>query len=345
MTDTEIKYSLQEISQEETWNKALLQFKDANIYQSWNFSRYAQNEKIIQHLAFYKNAELIGLAAVRVRKAPLVKRGIVYILNGPIWQKKNINTPETVLYKILDLLKHEFVIKHKFLLRIKPYVFSDINPQIHSFEKQGFKKIQRIPVYKSLVLYLDNDIDQIRQSFRPRWRNHLNQAEKNKLKIVSGSDSELYEIFIQLYEQMHEIKKFKEFVSVKGMYKVNKNLSNEFKLQIFIAFKDDKPVSGLVGTTIGNTSIYLLGASNKKGREVNSSYLLQWEMIKWSKIMNCCRYDLGGINRVINPGVYQFKKGISKQEIFGIGTFETYNSKITKLIVNLGEFIQRVNFP
>ena len=345
MSDLKLKYAVKEIIDKEIWNKALSQFSDANVYQSWNYSKYAQNEKVVKHMAFYEDNDIIGLAAVRIRTAPIVKRGIAYLLRGPVWQKINNETSKDVLYKILDLLKYEFVIKRKLLLRVKPHIFSDVNPQIDSFEGQGFKRVKTVPPYKSLVLYLDGDIEKIRQSFKPRWRNYLNQAEKNDIKILSGSSSELFKTFIQLYGQMHERKKFKEYVSVNGMHKMNTNLDKEFKLQIFIAVKDDQPVSGLVGTTMGNTAIYLLGASNKKGMGIRSSYLLQWEMIKWAKFMNCKRYDLGGIDPELNPGVYKFKEGISKQEISGIGTYETYNSSFTKMIVRIGEYIQRVKYP
>ncbi len=337
-------YILKEITEKEIWNGYLTQFEDANIYQCWNFSRYAQNEKLVRHMAFFNNEELIGLAAVRIRTAPIVKRGIAYILRGPIWQKIDQQSADDVLYKLLELLKQEFVIKRKLLVRIKPQIFSDVNPKIESFKEHGYELVKSVPVYKSLVLYLDEDLEEIKRHFKPRWRNYLNQAEKNDIKVVSGSDSKFFETFISLYEKMHERKKFKEYVDVNGMYKMNRNLDKEFKLQIFIAYNDDKPVSGLVGTTIGDTSIYLLGASNKTGMEIRSSYLLQWEMIKWSKIMNCSRYDLGGIDPKLNPGVYRFKLGISKKEITGIGTFESFNSRLTKLIVSFGEFLKKVKF-
>ena len=343
MTDLK-NYTIKNITNEKLWNDALSKFSDANVYQSWNFSKYAQNEKRIQHIAFYKSDELRGLAAVRIRTAPFIKRGIAYILRGPVWQKATGETPNKVLFELLDLLRQEYVIKRKSLLRIKPHIFSDVNPQIDSFKQYGFRQVKSIPVYKTLILYLNDDLEEIRQNFKPRWRNYLNQAERNNLKIESGSSSELFKTYIKLYEQMHERKKFKEYVDVNGMYKMNNHLDKDFKLQIFIAYKDDQPVSGLVGTTIGDTSIYLLGASNKKGLKLRGSYLLQWEMIKWSKQMNCHRYDLGGIDPEHNPGVYKFKLGISKQEITGIGTYETFNSRLTKLIVSLGEFIKRVHF-
>ena len=60
-------------------------------------------------------------------------------------------------------------------------------------------------------------------------------------------------------------------------------LNDEYKLKIFMAYKDKLPVAGIIGSAIGNTGIYLLGASNEIGMKNKGSYLLQWRMIKWLK--------------------------------------------------------------
>ena len=100
-------------------------------------------------------------------------------------------------------------------------------------------------------------------------------------------------------------------------------------------------VASIIGSAIGNTGIYLLGASNEIGMKNKGSYLLQWEMIKWLKQKGCQRYDLGGINLDDNPGVYHLKSGITDQEVFGMGSYEIYNSVLSKRIVSIGEFIKR----
>lgn len=97
-------------------------------------------------------------------------------------------------------------------------------------------------------------------------------------------------------------KKFKENVDPYKMGKMNEALDDEYKKKIFVAYKDKIPVASIVGSAIGNTGIYLLGASNEIGMKNKASYLLQWEMIKWLKQKGCQRYDLGGINKDENPG-------------------------------------------
>ena len=332
---------IKEINDKTFWHNSLGEFEDANIYQTWNFAALAQNEKIVKHIAIYANQNLIGLVQVRIRTAPILNRGIAYIFNGPVWQRKNQENSIEILSDIFSALRQRFVVNQKLLLRIKPFIFSDNNLCIYSIKEKKFNIIKRIPLYRTLVLHINSELEEIRKTFKPRWRNYLSQAEKNNLKVISGSSTELFNIFIEIYDQMIERKEFKQFVSVKGMNKMNKELDEELKLRIFIVYQDDIPLSGLVGTAIGDTAVYLLGASNKGGMKLRSSYLAQWEMIKWAKNMGCKRYDLGGIDSKKNPGGYKFKLGVSKDEVTGVGTYETYNSWLSKIIVGFGEFIKR----
>jgi lipid II:glycine glycyltransferase (peptidoglycan interpeptide bridge formation enzyme) len=333
--------SIKEISDKTFWHDSMREFEDANIYQTWNFAALAQNEKIVNHLAIYSNQDLISLAQVRIRAVPILNRGIAYIFNGPLWQKKNRENNIEILSDIFNALKQKLVVNQKLLLRIKPYIFSDKIDNIDFIENIDFKRIAKVRQYKTLVLYLDKDLDEIRKSFDQKWRNGLNQSEKKGLEIIEGNDSELYKDFLLVYNQMIERKKFKEFVNPYRIGKMNEELNTENKLKIFIAYKDKLPIASIVGSAIGNTGIYLLGASNEIGMKNKGSYLLQWEMIKWLKQKGCQRYDLGGINLDDNPGVYHFKSGITDKEVVDMGTFESNNNKLSKRIVSLGEFFRR----
>ncbi|OQY75380.1 MAG: hypothetical protein B6D44_01715 [Ignavibacteriales bacterium UTCHB2] len=329
-----------EITDRTFWHKCLQEFEDANIYQTWNFAALAQNEKIVKHLAIYANQNLIGLVQVRIRTVPIINRGIAYILNGPIWQKKNQKNDILILSNILDALSNEFVKNQKLLLRIRPYIFSDKFSNFDFIESMGFKRVEKIRPYQTLILYLDKDLVEIRKNFRQKWRSCLNQSEKNGLEISTGNDEELYKDFLKVYDQMISRKKFKENVDPYKMGKMNEELDDEYKLKIFVAYEDKVPIASLIGSAIGNTGIYLLGASNEIGMKKKASYYLQWEMIKWLKQKGCQRYDLGGINLDDNPGGYHFKTGITDHEVLGAGTYETYNSILSKGIVSFGEIIK-----
>jgi lipid II:glycine glycyltransferase (peptidoglycan interpeptide bridge formation enzyme) len=332
---------IKEINDKIFWQNSLRDFEDSNIYQSWNFASIAQNEKIVKHMGIYLSQDLVGLVQVRIRKLPILDRGIAYIFNGPVWQKKNQKNNIGMLSDILVALKQKFVINQNLVLRVKPYIFSDKISNFDFIENIKFKRLEKIRQYQTLVLYLDQDLDEIRKSFKQKWRNCLNQSERNALQIVEGNNPDLFNDFLKLYNQMIARKKFKEYVDPVKMGDMNKELEDENKLKIFVAIKDKLPIASIVGSANGNTGIYLLGASNEIGMKNKASYLLQWEMIKWLKQKGCQRYDLGGINLDDNPGVYHFKSGITDKEVLGMGTYETFNSILSKKIVKLGEIIKR----
>ena len=332
---------LKEINDKTFWYNSMREFEDANIYQTWNYAALAQDEKIVKHTAIYSNQNLIGLVKVRIRTMPILNRGIAYILNGPVWQKKNQENNIQILSDIFVALKKEFVVKQKLLLRITPYIFSDKISNLDFIEKIEFEPVKKVRQYQSLVLYLDKDLDEIRKSFKQKWRNCLNQSEKNDLEVRDGNNQDLYNDFLGIYNQMIARKRFKENVNPYKIGKMNEELDDEYKLKVFISYKDNLPAASLVGTAIGDTGIYLLGASNEIGMKSKSSYLLQWEMIKWLKQKGCQRYDLGGINLDDNLGVYKFKSGITEKEVFGMGTFETCKSRVSKGLVSIGELIKR----
>ena len=65
---------------------------------------------------------------------------------------------------------------------------------------------------------------------------------------------------------------------------------------------------------MGDTAIYLLGATNERARELKAAYFLQWQAMLWLKDRGARWYDLGGIDPEANPGGYHFKSGFGGNE-------------------------------
>lgn len=338
LNNSENQFRIESITDSEQWNNYLLEFEDANIYQTWNFPRYAQRQKNLSHICIFQKSELISLALVKIRTAPFLNKGIAYVYRGPLWQKKGAINSIKTFNNIVNLLIDEFLIKRNYLLRIKPCIFSDqifysdrllsgfsISPKIHDIEK-------------TLVMDLSEDLSIIKSKFSSKWRNRLNQALKNEMIVKSGFDNYLFQTYLELYKDLQKRKHFKEYVNPARMMEMNLKQDYKFKLKAFIAFKNETALSSLIVSAIGNTGIYLLGATNNEGMKYKASYLLQWEAIQWLKSQGITRYDLGGIDREKNPGVYEFKSGITKNEVSDLGSLDFCNSKSLEWIVQLGEF-------
>ncbi|MCG8571957.1 MAG: peptidoglycan bridge formation glycyltransferase FemA/FemB family protein, partial [Spirochaetes bacterium] len=171
--------------------------------------------------------------------------------------------------------------------------------------------------------------------------------EKNNITIEIGDDDHLFESFIKIYHQLLNRKKFKEPNDINEFRQIQKDLPNEYKMRILLAYNYQGNIAaGSIFTALGNTGIYLFGAINQAGMESKASYLLQWKIIEELKNSNTKYFDLHGINPVINPGTYHFKSGLcgkNGRDITFLGQYEAYPNIFMQLLVNFGELIRRIN--
>jgi hypothetical protein len=100
-------------------------------------------------------------------------------------------------------------------------------------------------------------------------------------------------------------------------------------------------VAGLVASAMGDSAIYLLGATSDAGLNTKGAYLLQWTMIRWLKENGVRWYDLGGIDPEGNPGVFSFKRGLSGLDVCQINPFVESGSAVSSAIVKAGLAMQR----
>ena len=326
------------IEDQKRWNQLLEEFVDSN--HTWNYSKIVQNEKKIEHVAVYSQNKLIALFQTRIKVLPLLGLGIVYIFKGPIWQKKHQQNKLETLTQILIAIKDEYLKKQILLLRIRPLVYSDQFSENNFISLiNGYFRYRKV-FYKTLILDLNKSLEEIRKKFKQKWRNHLAKSERNGLQIVRGSDSKLFDDFIQIYNQMITRKKFKTSVNIYAVKKLNEILDYFYKLKIIVSYKDSIPVSGIIFSCLGETGISIFRATNDQGMKLCASYLIQYETIKWLMELGAKRYDLGGIDPGKNPNVFNFKAGITTCQATDFGIIEAYRSKLLKGLSFSSEYLK-----
>lgn len=98
--------------------------------------------------------------------------------------------------------------------------------------------------------------------------------------------------------------------------------------------------AGGICSALGDTGIYLFGATSNLGMKNCASYLVHWKMLEWVKSRGCQTYDLNGINPVINAGGYQFKSrlaGAHGHDVQLLGEFDAYPNAAIKWLVHTGD--------
>lgn len=327
----------------EDWDKLIPLFNDATIYQTWSYGVIRWGQSNLSHITIKENDEIIAAAQLRIIKIPFFKAVIAYLPWGPMWRRRDKSVNTDLFQYVINALKKEYVIKQGLLLRIHPNVIEENNDAIIAIlNETGFKKNSKIKPYRTLMLDLSQTMPEIRKSLNQKWRNQLNRAEKNNLKTIVGNDDALYQTFLDLQKEMQDRKKYIPGVDYKEFRLMQQLLPEPLKMQILVSEYEEKALSVTIGSIIGDTGIYLLGATGNEGMKMKGAYLLQWRLIDIMKEHGCKWYDLGGIDPIENPGVYHFKSGISRSESCHIGQYEIHHHKISCLIVNFVEGINRI---
>ncbi len=334
-----IHYTVKKIDHD-AWKNILSQFEDASIYQTEEFTKASVGGNNIEQFILKENDTVIAAALVRLKIIKKLNRGIAYIRWAPLWQRKNSERNPMIFELAIKNLIEEYVNKRKLMLRIMSGLSEEDNQDIIII----LKKLGLTPFKnksKSILMDLSKTEDELKAGLNKRWRYSLRNAEKRDLTIRMSNSNEAFKQFLNIYKEMHARKNFKEYVDVESFGKINDELPDNLKLNIFLCENENKVISGIVVPTIGNTAIYLLGATKEIALRMKSSFKVQWEIIKWLKVNGYKYYDLGGIDKVENPGVYNFKSRMGGKEITYIGGYQISNSFLSSKIVQLGELIKK----
>ncbi len=321
------------------WRRTARTFRDYNYRQLWEFG-VACAQRVgasSEHVAVVDGSEVLALADVRVRLMPLGRCGIAYINGGPLVRRED-GSDEERLRKALEALRSEYVDRRGLLLRVAqpPGPGDQSASQAALFSACGYVLGAGLPSYRTMLLKLSRPLQDIREHLRQKWRNCLNAAERNGLALRSGTDTDTFAAFCNLYDDLAR-KGFAVELDARFYAEVQPQLVEDERFEVTLAEHEGRPVAGHVASVLGDTCVYLLGAANEAGLRQKASYLLQWDVLTRARQRGCRWYDLGGIDPVGNPGVYAFKAGLGGIEVTAPGPFECRPTRLTAAVVSAAE--------
>ncbi len=326
------------------WSKLLDLFDDANIYQTFAYGGVRWGEKSLSHLILKRDGEVRGMAQLRIVRPTPLKFGMAYLRWGPLCERRGRLLDPEGFINMARALEEEYVGKRRLLLRVIPNAFAG-TPRASvmqtAFSRFTPEALIAENTYRTFVLDLSPSLEELRKKLDAKWRNKLAGAEKNNLNIVAGDGLEEYQTFCRLYNQMRQRKNFETTVDVEEFRQIQETLPAGQRMRILICENRGTPVAGLVTSAMGDSAVYLLGATSDAGLNTKGAYLLQWTMIRWLKENGIRQYDLGGIDPAGNPGVYSFKRGFSGLDVCQINPLVASDSAVSSAIVKAGLLMQR----
>jgi len=318
-------------------------FDDASVYQTFAYGGVRWGAKNLSHLVLKADGEVLGIAQLRIVRPTPLKFGMAYLRWGPLCDRRGKPLNPEIFKIMAGALVDEYVSKRKLFLRVLPNAFAGTEraeAMQSAFANFTREDLTAENTYRTLVLDLSPSVPELRKNLDAKWRNKLSGAEKNHLKVIAGNGLGEYQIFCQLYQEMRKRKAFETTVDVEEFQRIQEELAEPHRMRILICEDQGIPVAGLVVSAMGNSAIYLLGATSDAGLNAKGAYLLQWTMIQWLKENGFRWYDLGGINPEANPGVYTFKKGMSGVDVCQISPLVESGSVLSTAMVRAGMAMQ-----
>lgn len=325
------------------WSDLLAEFSDGNFYQTHAYGSVSWGRGSLTHLVV--RASECARAVAQVRQIRLGRwMGVAYVRWGPCVQRRECAWSAPAFEQALAALTREYVHQRRWVLRVVPNLFREDEQgmtALHVLQELGFENDLADAPYRTFRVHLGAPLEDIRKRLDGKWRNQLNAAMRNGLEIAEGNDGELFGRFIGLYDEMMSRKQFDTTVDVRAFARIQEELAPAEKMRVALARQAGRLHAGVVTTAVGDTGIYLLGATGQEGLKSKASYLLQWRMIEYLKAAGCRFYDLGGINPEANPGVYHFKSGLGGAEVHQLGRFELTPSEGRRRLLHWAERWQR----
>jgi hypothetical protein len=330
---------------EERWCRALEQFDDANIYQTWSYDEVRCGRKNISHMLLKRNGNIVAAAQARVAKAPFITIGVAYVRWGPLWRRGDEEPDPEIFRLAVRALRNEYAFRRGLVLRLYPALFHETPSRFASIlAEEGFSNLVKERAEKTIIIDMRRSLEDLRKGLRSHWYRYLKVAERNGLEIVEGSGHELFRPFVGIYKEMVARKKFMEPNDIMEFLAIQERLPQKYKMRVLLCKSGGDLCAGLVCSAIGKTAIYLFGATSDAGLKKRGSYLLHWRLIEWLKNEGITNYDLHGIDALKNPGTYKFKAdlcGSNGREKCFLGRFDSYSNILGHLGIDCGDHLRR----
>lgn len=296
----------------------------ANVKNDW------ENEIIILR---DEKGKIKASLSLLIRKLPYINATLMYAPRGPVC---DIDDEES--FKELIKRADELAKRHKaFMLKIDPDILASNQEFKNMAKKYGFKVEEKIKNVNTLLQprfvfrldIKDKTEEEVFAAFHSKTRYNIRLAGKKGVTLREGTRDDLQQ-FQDILETTGERDGF--YIRKKEYFEKIYDSFDKDHLKLVFADYEGKPIACVLNIFYGNKEWYLYGGSLNEHRNLMSTYLLQWEMIKEAIARHMDCYDFRGICATdkdhYNDGLYRFKKGFNAEMVEFIDMHKVYRPVI-----------------
>ncbi len=330
------------------WNTFLAQQRYFALLQSWEWGEF--KTKLgwkVYRIAVEKPGQILAGAQMLIKPLPLGLGSIAYIPRGPVGGWLDEQIPTHLLQEL-----HRVARGHRAIfLKIEPPLLN--NPvtchllKDHHFRQSRYANQPRA----TLVIDSKQHLDDICKGIPRKTRYNIRYAAQKGVTVRAGNQEDL-PVFYDLMRATGRRGKFSP--RTRGYYDHEwQAFAKNQQVALFMAYYQDQLLAARAAFCFGNHAADIHACSSTEYKNLRPNYLLVWEAIKWAKAHGCHTYDLWGIPDEVGQavyeakdppvsnrtdglwGVYQFKRGFSKNVVFYVGAYDyVYSPLLYTLFTN-----------
>lgn len=275
-------------------------------------------------LAIVDNHQIKASALILKRQIPLPGHCIFYSPRGPLFSNQE------ALAKLLKAGQQLGKRHHAVLWKMDPALtYGDTHWQEIAARLQKVNSAANFDgVQPKFIMELDirPPVDTLLTNMKAKTRYNIGYAKRKGVKVVVSKSKADLKLFYPILQETAKRDNFTirslEYFEYLWDCLIVPNVA-----QLFMAYHNEKPLGGTIAFRLGKRAWYVYGASSNQRRNLQASYAIQWEMIRWAKGSGCHIYDFRGIAGDIDPenplyGLYRFKDGFGAKIVEYVGEFD-----------------------
>lgn len=313
----------------EEWRSCARVFPDYNIYQTWAYQQIRgerDRQDVSRAIVRGEGGCAEAMCQVRIKRIRGLGVRLGYVQWGPLVRGGNGGL--RCSSKALQALRQAYIPGMVDVMRLVPNVRRGPEGEQLSemLASSGFERLFSGKRYRTLLLNVMDSQEQIRGRLHRSYRRSLKKAEAEALETRFIDGPQAWDVFCTLYRESVNRKGFKGLDP--GTFNSCQQLLDQSeKMTMLGVFSQGAPLSVLLQSELGDTVVGLLGATSEAGLACGASYLVFYQAALSAMRAGMQWYDLGGIDPVKNPQVYQFKKRMGAEEAEHVGSFEAYSGR------------------
>ena len=330
------------VTDRNAWDTFVTREPCFSLLQSWNWGEFKEKMGWVSfRVAVQENDQIIAGAQILIKPLPL-GLAIAYIPRGPIGKWYDGEIAQLLFTELSQIARSSGAI----FLKIEPAVES--NQEVQNLLNQHLFRQSRINNQPKTTILLDiaREEEVILSQMRKKTRQYIHRAKREGITVRFGNSNDL-----PAYYNLMRLTGKREHFTVRSQtyYQTEwETFSKDHRAVLLLAYHQDQLVAARAIYCFGpHAAEFHAGSVDVPG--LHQNYLLVWEAIKWAKAQGCVTYDLWGIPNEVGTGndreeaetvdrsdglwgVYQFKRGFSKQVVSYIGAYDyVYNPALYSL--------------